>query len=177
MKKNATSGWFGAKGELIGTIDNEATYTQIRQIAAVYREVPEKKYQESVLRGLDFIFHLQYESGGFAQVYPARGNYSDNVTFNDDAMINVLILLEDVRDGRYPFDSDIVPEEYRVRAAEAIESAIDYILKAQIVQNGKLTAWCAQHDPVTYEPVGARSYEHPSISGFETVGIVKFLTW
>ena len=175
MKKNATSGWFGAKGELIGTIDNEATYTQIRQIAAVYREVPEKKYQESVLRGLDFIFHLQYESGGFAQVYPARGNYSDNVTFNDDAMINVLILLEDVRDGRYPFDSDIVPEEYRVRAAEAIESAIDYILKAQIVQNGKLTAWCAQHDPVTYEPVGARSYEHPSISGFETVGIVKFL--
>lgn len=173
--KNATSGWFGKKGEVLGTIDNEATYAQMRQIAAVYREVPEKKYQESVLKGLDFLFLLQFESGGFAQVYPARGNYSDNVTFNDDAMVNVLIMLEDMRDKRYPFDSDIIPEEYMVKIEDSIERAVDYILKAQIVQNGKLTAWCAQHDPVTYEPVGARSYELPSISGSESVGIIMFL--
>ena len=68
QKKNKGSGWTGANGELIGTIDNDATYTQIRHIAAVYREVPEAKYQESVLKGLDFLFSLQYESGGFAQV-------------------------------------------------------------------------------------------------------------
>ena len=64
QKKNKGSGWVGANGELIGTIDNDATYTQIRHIAAVYREVPEAKYQESVLKGLDFLFDLQYESGG-----------------------------------------------------------------------------------------------------------------
>lgn len=175
QKKNKGSGWTGANGELIGTIDNDATYTQIRHIAAVYREVPDAKYQESVLKGLDFLFNLQYESGGFAQVYPKRGNYSDNVTFNDNAMINVLYTLEDALYGRYPFDSDIIPAEYKVKLEDSINRAIDYILKAQITSQGKLTAWCAQHDPVTYEPVSARAYELASISGSESVPIIQFL--
>lgn len=174
-KKNKGSGWTGANGELIGTIDNDATYTQIRHIAAVYREVPDVKYQESVLKGLDFLFALQYESGGFAQVYPKRGNYSDNVTFNDNAMINVLYTLEDALYGRYPFDSDIIPAEYKTKLKDSIDRAIDYILKAQITSQGKLTAWCAQHDPVTYKPVSARAYELASISGSESVPIIQFL--
>lgn len=173
--KNKFSGWSAQNGGELGTIDNDATYTQMRHIAAVYRETGDEKYKESVLKGLDFILNLQYESGGFAQVYPKRGNYSDNVTFNDDAMINVLIMLEDMRDRRYPFDSDILSEEDITKIDESINRAIDYILKAQIVTNGKLTAWCAQHDPETYEPVGARAYELPSISGSESVAIVKFL--
>lgn len=175
QKKNKGSGWTGAKGELIGTIDNDATYTQIRHIAAVYREVPDAKYQESVLKALDFLFDLQFESGGFAQVYPRRGNYSDNVTFNDNAMINVLYTLEDALYGRYPFDSDIIPEEYLVKIEDSLNRAVDFILKSQITSQGRLTAWCAQHDPVTYEPVGARSYELPSISGSESVAILQFL--
>lgn len=174
-KKNKGSGWTGKNGELIGTIDNNATYTQIRHIAAVYREVPDEKYKESVLKGFDFLFHLQYESGGFAQVYPKRGNYSDMVTFNDNAMINVLFTLEDALYGRYPFDSDILPKEYKEKLQDSIDRAIDYILKAQITSQGTLTAWCAQHDPVTYEPVGARAYELPSISGSESVPIIQFL--
>ena len=174
-KKNKSSGWTGANGELIGTIDNEATYTQMRHIAAVYREVPEAKYRESVLKGLDFLFQLQYESGGFAQVYPKRGNYSDNVTFNDNAMINVLYMLEDMLYHRYPFDSDIIPEEYMEKIEDSLNKATDYILKAQITSEGRLTAWCAQHDPVTYEPVAARAYELASISGSESVAIVQFL--
>ena len=174
-KKNIGSGWTGKNGELIGTIDNDATYTQIRHIAAVYREVPDAKYQESVLKGFDFLFNLQYESGGFAQVYPKRGNYSDMATFNDNAMINVLYMLEDALYGRYPFDSDILPEEYKLKIADSIDRAIDFILKSQITSNGKLTAWCAQHDPVTYEPVAARAYELASISGSESVPVIQFL--
>lgn len=174
-KKNKSSGWTSKNGEMLGTIDNDATYTQMRHIAAVYREVPDEKYKESVLKGLDFIFKLQYESGGFAQVYPRRGNYSDNATFNDNAMINVLIMLEAMRDRAYPFDSDIIPDEYMAKIEDSINKAIDFILKSQIVSEGKLTAWCAQHDPTTYAPVGARAYELPSISGSESVGIIKFL--
>lgn len=174
-RKNKFSGWTGTNGEMLGTIDNDATYTQMRHIAAVYREVPDKKYQESVLKGLDFIFKLQYESGGFAQVYPRRGNYSDMATFNDNAMINVLIMLEDMKNKAYPFDSDIIPDDYMVKIEESIDKAIDFILKSQIETNGKLTAWCAQHNPTTYAPTGARAYELPSISGSESVAIIKFL--
>jgi len=173
--KNRFSGWTSKDGQMLGTIDNDSTYTQMRQIAAVYRETGEEKYKESVLKGLDFIFNLQYESGGFAQVYPRRGNYSDYVTFNDEAMINVLIMLEDMRDHAYPFDSDILSEEDQEKIEDAIERAVDYILKAQITSEGRLTAWCAQHDPETYEPKGGRAYELPSISGSESVAIVKFL--
>lgn len=173
--KNASSGWTGVNGELIGTIDNDATYSHIIYLAQVYQATGDEKYKESIEKGLDFIFKLQYESGGFAQVYPRRGNYSDNVTFNDEAMISVLMMLEDVRDEVYPFNNDVVSEEYRSKVDASIDKAIDYILKSQIVSQGKLTAWCAQHDPVTYEPLGARAYEHPSISGKESIAVIKFL--
>ncbi|MCD8090485.1 MAG: pectate lyase [Clostridiales bacterium] len=173
--KNKFSGWSSIEGEPIGTIDNSSTYTQMRQIAAVYREVKDDKYKESIEKGLDFIFKLQYESGGLAQVYPRRGNYSDYVTFNDNAMINTLIMLEDMEEGAYPFDSDIISAEYRAKIEECLDKATDYILKAQIVSQGVPTAWCAQHDPVTYEPRGGRAYELPSISGQESINIIKFL--
>lgn len=173
--KNKFSGWSSVDGEPIGTIDNNSTYTQMRQIAAVYREVKYKKYKESIEKGLDFIFKLQYPTGGLAHVYPRRGNYSDYVTFNDNAMINTLIMLEDMEEGTYPFDSDIISDEYKEKIENCLDKATDYILKAQIVSNGKLTAWCVQHDPVTYEPRGGRAYELPSISGQESKPVIKFL--
>jgi PelA/Pel-15E family pectate lyase len=48
-------------------------------------------------------------------------------------------------------------------------------LKCQIKVNGKLTAWCAQHDEVDFTPRTARTYELPSLSGSESVGIVELL--
>jgi PelA/Pel-15E family pectate lyase len=41
--------------------------------------------------------------------------------------------------------------------------------------DGKLTAWCAQHDRETLAPAKARSYELPSISGGESSDIVLYL--
>jgi PelA/Pel-15E family pectate lyase len=49
------------------------------------------------------------------------------------------------------------------------------ILKTQIVVNGKRTVWCAQHDEITLAPAPARSYEHISLSGLESVGVTRFL--
>ena len=88
-------------------------------------------------------------------------------------MVNVLTLLDDVARARPPFG--FVDETRRSRAAPALKKSIALILKAQVVVDGTPTAWCAQHDEVTLEPSGARAYEHPSLSGAETVGIVKFL--
>ncbi|XEC96645.1 pectate lyase [Paenibacillus tarimensis] len=166
---------FGPNGEELGTIDNNATVDQIRFISQVYKETGEERFRSSVLKGLDFLQVMQYPTGGWPQVYPKRGNYSDYVTFNDNAMINVMDLLDDIVDERYPFDGGWIGEERAAELQEAIDKGIEYILKSQIVVDGKLTAWCAQHDPVTYEPQHARSYEHPSISGMESVGIVRFL--
>jgi len=58
---------------------------------------------------------------------------------------------------------------------DSIAKAVDYIVKAQLVQNGVKTVWCAQHDPTTYAAKEARSYELPSKSGKESEGVVGFL--
>lgn len=173
--KNKSSGWVSVDGEPLGTIDNDATYTHIQYIASVYQATGDPKYKESVEKGLDFLLKLQYPSGGFTQVYPRRGNYSDYVTFNDEAMVSVLATLQDIENKVYPYNGDLISPEYSQKIQQSLDQAVDYILKAQIVSNGKLTAWCAQHDPITYEPKEARAYEHPSISGMESVAVIKFL--
>src|SRR6185503_10539704 len=68
-----------------------------------------------------------------------------------------------------------VDEERRGRAASAIEKGIACILKTQVIVNGKRTVWCAQHDEVTLAPALARKFELISLSGGESVGIVRFL--
>jgi PelA/Pel-15E family pectate lyase len=172
---------FGVNGKELGTIDNDATIKEILFLAQVYQETGDKRYKESVLKGFDFLLTMQYPTGGFPQVYPKRGTpdsnvyYSNYVTFNDEAMINVLELMDDVVNKRYPFEEGLIDEQYYSKMEKSLEKGIDYILKAQIEVDGKLTAWCAQHDPETYEPQIGRSYELPSISGSESIGIVRFL--
>jgi len=175
------SSQLGPTGIELGAIDNNATVNELRFISQVYRETNAAAFKESVRKGIGFLLEMQYETGGWPQVYPQRGEpgdsvyYSNYVTYNDNAMINVLDLFDDILAGAYPFDSDIVDAATILRIQQAKAKGIEYILNSQIEVNGILTAWCAQHDPFTYEPMRARAYEHPSISGSESVGIVRYL--
>jgi PelA/Pel-15E family pectate lyase len=170
------SGWLG-NGVELGTIDNDATVSEILVLANVYGRSGKVAYRDSARKALDFLLNMQYPSGGFPQVYPSRGagNYSNNVTFNDNAMIRVLLLLDHAAQSKAPLTGDIFTEQQRARLNPAIDLAVDFILKAQIVQDGVKTVWCAQHDPVSYAPVTGRSYELPSKSGQESVLIAAFL--
>jgi hypothetical protein len=58
---------------------------------------------------------------------------------------------------------------------ESSEKGIDVILKTQVIVNGERTVWCAQHDEVTLRACNARKYELVSLSGGESVEIVRFL--
>ena len=62
-----------------------------------------------------------------------------------------------------------------MKARAAVSRGIDVILKTQVKQDGKLTAWCAQHDEKTFAPAWARSLRAAVTSGSESVGIVRFL--
>jgi PelA/Pel-15E family pectate lyase len=143
----------------------------------VYRRSGEARYREGASAALDFLLDMQLPSGGFPQVYPERvgTTYSNYVTFNDDAMARVLILLLQVSKQGLPVDGDLFTAEQQGRARDAIDAAVEFILAAQLQHDGEKSVWCAQHDPETYEPRGARSYELPSKSGKESVGIVTFL--
>ncbi|MHA6249325.1 pectate lyase [Pontibacter sp. CAU 1760] len=157
----------------VSTIDNGATYTQLEYLANVYDTTGEERYKDSFLRGVDYLLEAQYENGGWPQFYPIRKGYYEYITFNDGAMIGVMELLREVANQNSPYV--FVDAARRDRAAKAIEKGLDVILKTQIRVDGKLTAWCAQHDHITLAPQKARAYELPSISGGESIGILKYL--
>lgn len=155
------------------TIDNGATYTQMRYLARVYAATGLDRFKEGVLHGLDYLREAQYERGGWPQYYPLREGYYSRITFNDGAMIGALGVLRDVAAGGPPFA--FVPADHRAEAKAALARGIDAVLRMQIRQNGRLAAWCAQYDEETLKPAWARDYEPPSLSGAESVSIVRFL--
>ncbi len=162
-----------AKADADSTIDNGATTTQLRFLARVYTLTRAERFRGAFMAGLDYLLAAQYPNGGWPQFYPLRTDYSRHITFNDNAMTNVMALLREVTDGRAPVA--FVDQARRARAKTAYDTGVAVILASQIRVGGRLTAWCAQVDAVTLEPQRARTYEHPSISGSESVGIVRFL--
>jgi len=155
------------------SFDNDATTLPMEFLARLVQATGEARYRESFLRGLDYIFAAQYPNGGWPQFFPLRGEYYDRITYNDGAMIRVLIIVRDVAAGQSPYA--FVDAGRRAKAAAAVQRGLDCILKTQVRQDGKLTAWCAQHDERTLAPAWARAYEPPSLSGGETAEVVRFL--
>jgi pectinesterase len=155
------------------TIDNDATVTQMRLLARVHAATRDARFREALLAGINYLLAAQYPNGGWPQYFPLRKDYSRHITFNDNAMINVMTILADAAGGSAPFDA--VPADVRDRAARAVERGHRLILQTQIRVNGRLTGWGQQHDVVTLAPASARTYEHPSISAMETAAIVSFL--
>ncbi|HSK71030.1 MAG TPA: pectate lyase [Pyrinomonadaceae bacterium] len=155
------------------TIDNGATVTQLRYLAKVVAAKNIEAHKEAFNKGLDFLFSMQYENGGFPQYFPLKKDYSRRITYNDNAMINVLRLMRDI--ARKKEDYVFVDEERRLKAEKAVEKGVGAILKTQVVVNGQKTVWAAQHDEVTFAPASARKFEPVSLSGKESADIVEFL--
>lgn len=155
------------------TIDNGATTTELKYLARLYNATRDKRYLDGFNAGMDYLFRSQYANGGWPQFWPRPTGYYIHITYNDDAMVNVLWMLNETARGREPYA--FVSDSTRAKARAAVSRGVDCILKTQVVQNGRLTVWCAQHDEQTLLPAKARAYELPSLSGGESIGIVRFL--
>lgn len=155
------------------TIDNNATTKEIWYLAKAYKKTNDKRFLTAAEKGIDYLLKAQYANGGWPQYYPDFSSYRSQVTYNDNAMVNVLNLLYDV--VYKANDLEVINEAYAGKCADAIVKGVQCILKTQLKQNGKLTAWCAQYNAKTLEPEMARKFELVSLSGSESVGIVRFL--
>lgn len=162
------------KGTNDAIFDNSATTTEMKFLARMYNKCNNNTYKESFNRGLTFILDAQYDNGGWPMFWPLKKGYYTHITFNDNAIVNILGMLRDIRD-KNPLFASVTSTENLVRVENAYTKGIDVILRTQIVINGKRTVWCAQHDEVTFLPAKARSYELPSFSGAESVGIIRLL--
>ncbi len=155
------------------TIDNDATFTQLRYLAQVITAHDDPELRTAFNRGFDYLLAAQYPNGGWPQYFPLINGYYTHITYNDDAMVNVLTLLRAAAHGKPPYA--FVDATRRAQASAAVEKGIACILRTQVKQDGWLTVWCAQHDETTLAPAGARNFEPASLSGDESAGLVRFL--
>ncbi len=154
------------------TFDNNATMNEMRFLARIHVATHDASYASAFDRGLDYILKAQYPTGGWPQSYPPDESYHRYITFNDNAMVNLMNFIREVStDEQYAF----VKKEKRVACAMAFDRGVQCILKCQIKKDGKPTVWCAQHDEIDYSPRPARAFEPTGLSGSESVGIVKLL--
>jgi PelA/Pel-15E family pectate lyase len=160
----------------ISTLDNNATTTEMRFLARVATANPGaagKPYGDSFIRGIHYLLNAQYPNGGWPQVWPLEGGYHDAVTFNDNAVTQAAEVLTDAANGAG--DYGLVPADLRTLARVSAARALDCILAAQIVVNGKRTAWAQQHDPITLAPVSGRNFEPAALSSGESADLLVYL--
>ena len=149
------------------TFDNRNTYPQIDYLARVFSVTGLERYRQAAERGLDYVVQEQRPTGGWC------GKDVDAITYNDDVMVGIMNLLLTIQEEAPQFEW--LDRERHASLQRALEKAVDVTLKCQIRVGGRRTAWCQQHDHETFEPVKARTYELPSITAQESVGVVRFL--
>ncbi|MCR8666777.1 pectate lyase [Aestuariibaculum sp. M13] len=156
------------------TTDNGATTQELYFLSKMYQATANENYKQAFLKGVDYLLEAQYDNGGWPQFYPLKKGYYTHITYNDNSMVNILKVLQDLKDntGKYAIQ---LPKEKFEEVEKAFNMGIECILKTQYKQNGVLTVWCAQHDEKTLQPAKARSYELPSLSGAESANIVLLL--
>lgn len=168
----ASKPYEGDRERLQGTFDNGATRSEVRFLARAYSATKREPCRDAVLKALDDILEAQYATGGWPQSYPPGSGYHRHVTFNDGTMVGLMELLREVaRSEAFA----LVDPTRRRKAQQAFDRGVGCTLKCQIVVDGRPTAWCAQHDEKTLQPRKGRSYEHPSISGGESAGVIRLL--
>ncbi len=167
-----TKPYRGDSGKLKGTFDNGATTGELRLLARAFTITNDERCRKAFERGFDHILVAQYSNGGWPQYFPLSKSYHRHITFNDNCMVRIL---EFLRDANVSDDFKSLSEQQRQAAQAAVDRGIECILKCQIVVDGKLTVWCAQHDEVSLGPADARSFELKSLSGGESAGILRFL--
>jgi PelA/Pel-15E family pectate lyase len=163
----------GSKHFTDATIDNTHTVREIRYLLQAFKKTGNPAYSKGAQKGVEYLLKAQYANGGWPQFYPDRKTYRRDITFNDNAMTNVMNLMMDISKGIE--NTDVLDKKYIPLAKAAFDKGVDIILKTQLMLNGEKAVWCAQYDEITLLPAKARAYELPSLSGSESVDIARVL--
>ncbi|WP_295798110.1 pectate lyase [uncultured Microbulbifer sp.] len=164
---------FGTEKSYVPTFDNYATSTQFWVMVNACNAHQDRRYCDSASRALRYILLAQYPNGGWPQTFPLRGKYHDDITFNDDAISNLLKVVAAAANGdeRLAF----VADDLKLQAKRSLERALDMLVATQVEVNGEPTIWGAQHDAETLEPTSARAFEPVALATSESADLVLFL--
>jgi PelA/Pel-15E family pectate lyase len=169
--QDLAGGW-----SFVGTLDNDATTTELSFLARAQAARPGaegEEYRAAFTKGVRYLLEAELPGGGWPQVYPLQGSYHDALTFNDDAALHAIELLQQVGEGRS--DYAFVAAPIRQAARDAAARGIATLLATQVVVDGRRTIWAQQYDPLTRQPVGARNFEPIALATGESAAILRFL--
>lgn len=170
----------------ISSLDDDKTQSALRFLMQLDRALKfqDQRLHEATVFALDSLLKAQFPNGGWAQVweepadatqpatikarYPAEwprtypgGDYWKFYTFNDNNISNVIDLLK------------LAEEVYgEPRCRQALIRAGDFILAAQMPE--PQPAWAQQYN-FQMEPVWARKFEPPAVSGGESQKLLETL--
>jgi PelA/Pel-15E family pectate lyase len=157
-----------------GSFDNRNIYTQLDYLATAYAITGDTRYRDGSLKGIAFTLAQQIPScGGWPHTVPATQSYHPHITIADDVTAGVLGTLRKVVSDtrRYAF----VDTALRARVRTAIDQGDACLLRLQVRQGDTLAGWAGQYDAITLQPAQGRKFELPSITGQETVGVLRYL--
>ena len=157
------------------TIDNNATTMQMTFLARLFQQTKDNRYREAFRKAINFLLNGQYDNGGWPQFWPENRDYQTDITFNDNAIVNVLRILRDVMKDKEPYNNGLIDTPMQEAAERAFKKGIQCILATQIRIEEEPTVWCQQHDRTTLQPSKARAYELPSFCTQESAAIVFLL--
>ena len=157
------------------TTDNDATTMQMIYLARLYQQTNDVRYRDAFRLGVEYLLSGQYENGGWPQFWPEMHGYQTHITFNDDAMVNTMDMLQNIIDAKPPYDGDLTEKAIRKQLSKAFNKGIECIVATQMVIDGQRTIWCQQHERETLQPASARAYELPSYCPQESASIVRLL--
>lgn len=162
-----------SKDDTNTTFDNGSTHAQVNYLAKVYRITKEQKYLHACSKGIEFILSAQYDNGGWPQFYPDTSGYKKYITFNDGAMAGIMLFFQDVVNNKD--DYNFLGNELITKINNAYNKGIECIINCQIKDEGKIKAWCQQHDNIDFHPRNARTFEPAAVCSDESVGIIYIL--
>jgi len=162
------------KAEDRSSFDNRNIYSQIEYLAAAFGQTGKVVYRDAAARGLEYALAQQISGcGGWPHTVPGTASYHGYITIADEVTSGLLRLLRKISAGAYPFG--YIDSPTRERAKAALDRGDECVLKLQVVQNGTLTGWAGQYDPVSLQPAQGRAFELPSIVSQETVEMLRYL--
>ncbi len=164
---------FGTEKNYVPTFDNSATSVQFWVMVNACNAIGEKPYCDSAERALKLILAAQYPNGGWPQTFPLRGDYHDDITFNDDAIANLLKIVGAAAHEEPSLS--FISEAVRTQSRDSLARALQMLADTQVVVNGRPTIWGAQHDAETLAPTSARAFEPVALATSESADILLFL--
>lgn len=190
------------------TIDNGATHGHVKFLTRVIRLSKEEpalfasytdeldKIEKGFWKGMKYVLDAQTESGGWTQYWPYGVGYFGNITFNDNAMPDMMEVVyamaydSGLTNNVYCDDLAWAREDVKNQTANAAavgltqekfqkswDKALKFTLDAQVVVDGVKTGWAQQYDEDADKPVptGGRAFELPSVCTSESSTVLRVL--